>query len=301
MKNLKNITIKSRLFLMICIMSVTLAGVGMLGLGGIIKSNEAVRTVYEDRTIALGQISEIEALLLKNRLALAVALITPAPEFGKTQSIEIEKNLDAINKTWDAYLATYLTPEEKKLADKFGEDNKKFINEGLKLAIGALRAHDVQEANRIAVETIRPLYVPVAEGINALGKLQKDVAKEEYVKSQNSYTWIRNVCIAVIVLSIAMMIWAGLKMMRAIVDPLQRAIGYFHGIAEGKYDNNIVIDNQDEIGEVLSTLQFMQNKLNDDISKARVIADQSLLVKLALNRASANVMIADNELNIVYQ
>lgn len=37
MKSIKNITIKSRLFLMVCFISVTLAVVGMLGLGGIIK------------------------------------------------------------------------------------------------------------------------------------------------------------------------------------------------------------------------------------------------------------------------
>ena len=62
MKILGNVSIKLRLIIMIGFVSLTLVGVGMLGLGGISKSNEAVRTVYEDRTIALVQIDEIEAL-----------------------------------------------------------------------------------------------------------------------------------------------------------------------------------------------------------------------------------------------
>ena len=158
MRRMGNISIKSRLIIMIGFVSLTLVGVGMLGLGGISKSNEAVRTVYEDRTIALGQIDEIEALLLKSRLAISSSMVTSTPNFSLEKATEVEKNLDDISKTWDAYLATYLTPDEKKLADKFGEDYKKFVNEGVKPAIGALRAHNVSEVNRIAIGKIRPLY-----------------------------------------------------------------------------------------------------------------------------------------------
>lgn len=79
-------------------MSLPLAGISTFGLGGISKSNEAVRTVYEDHAIALGQIDEIEALFLKNRIAIAVSLITPVLDFSKKMT-EMEKNIEAINKT----------------------------------------------------------------------------------------------------------------------------------------------------------------------------------------------------------
>jgi len=68
------------------------------------KANEGLRTVYEDRTIALGQIDHIESLLLKNRLAIAVSQITPTPEFIAKQTAEVEKNIADITRygtpTW---------------------------------------------------------------------------------------------------------------------------------------------------------------------------------------------------------
>jgi len=75
----KDMSIKTRLIVIIAVLSALLLGIGILGLYGINKSNEGVRTVYEDRTIALGQISEIQERLLSNRLDIAVALVTLRP------------------------------------------------------------------------------------------------------------------------------------------------------------------------------------------------------------------------------
>ena len=98
MKRMGSISIKSRLIILIGCVSLPLAGIVTFGLGGISKLNETVRAVYEDHTIALGQTDEIEALFLKNRIAIAVPLITPVPDFNKKMT-EMEKNIKAIDKT----------------------------------------------------------------------------------------------------------------------------------------------------------------------------------------------------------
>uniref|UniRef100_UPI0035B3CBC8 Tar ligand binding domain-containing protein n=1 Tax=Nitrosomonas sp. TaxID=42353 RepID=UPI0035B3CBC8 len=54
-----NMTIKSRLVLVIGILSVLLAGVGGLGLYGIDQSNGNLKTVYEDRTVVLGDLNTV--------------------------------------------------------------------------------------------------------------------------------------------------------------------------------------------------------------------------------------------------
>jgi hypothetical protein len=73
----KNLTIKSRLIFIIGLLSVFLMCIGLLGQYGISNSTEGMRTIYEDRTAPLGQVADIEALLLTNRLDIAVALVTP--------------------------------------------------------------------------------------------------------------------------------------------------------------------------------------------------------------------------------
>ena len=124
-------TIKSRLVLMLAFMAIMLIVGGFMGLGGMAKTEAGLKTVYEDRTIPLGQIGQIEALLLQNRLAIAVALVTPTPEVIADSITRVEGNIAEVTRIWDAYMATTLTPEEKVLAEKFAADRKRFVTEGL--------------------------------------------------------------------------------------------------------------------------------------------------------------------------
>ena len=70
----KNASIKSRLVFTIGLMSVLLLGVGIYGMVGMSKANDGLKTVYEDRTISLAQLGDIEAKLLRNRLHIAISL-----------------------------------------------------------------------------------------------------------------------------------------------------------------------------------------------------------------------------------
>lgn len=148
----KNLNIKSRLTAVIALMAVLMIVIGGMGLLGMTQANEGLRTVYEDRTIPMGQLGDIQALLLTNRLNIAATLVSPTPELLRKNTDEVEQNIGEIGKIWDAYMATSLTPEEKVLADKFAVDRKQFVVEGLKPAISALRANDVKLANQIVLE-----------------------------------------------------------------------------------------------------------------------------------------------------
>ena len=297
---LGSMSIKARLAFVIGLMSVLLIGIGLYGLYGLTKANEGLKTVYEDRTIALGQVDHIESLLLQNRLAIAVSLNTPTPDVINHNTAKIEKNIEEISTVWGAYMATYLTPEEKKLADKFADDRKKFVTEGLKPAVAALRANNIKEANRLVVDVIRPLYQPVGEGIAALGELQLNTAKAEYEQAQSRYATIRNTSIAIIVAGILLSIWIGFILIRAIVKPLQNAVGYFGQIAQGNYANIIEPPAHNEIGKVLNALRQMQIKLGFDVAESQRVANEALRIQIALDNVATSVMIADNDRNIIY-
>jgi methyl-accepting chemotaxis protein-1 (serine sensor receptor) len=269
----KNLTIKSRLIFIIGLLSAFLLSIGLLGLFGISKSNEGIRSVYEDRTIALGQITDIQERLLRNRLAIAVALVTPTQEVIRVQTAEVEKNIEEIGKLWDAYMATYLTPDEKKLADKFAEDRKKFVVTGLKPAVAALRDGDVKEANRIVVEVIRSTYAPVGEGINNLSDLQLNEAKHEYERAQTSYSTIRLITISAIVIGLVLAIWIGYILIRAIVDPINEAVAVANAVASGDLTSKIESKTNDETGKLIDALKKMNDNLIKLVGDVRSSAD----------------------------
>ena len=86
---MNNLKISTRLIILIGVLSALLVGIGWIGLYGISQSNDALKTVYEDRTVSLGQLANVQKLLQRNRLQLESALIESTPEV-------IKKNVETI-------------------------------------------------------------------------------------------------------------------------------------------------------------------------------------------------------------
>jgi methyl-accepting chemotaxis protein len=296
----RDMHIKSRLIVIIAMLSVLLLGIGVLCLNGMSKGNEALRTVYEDRTVALFQLDTVIRSLLGNRMAVTHALAFPGEENVNRQLAHIAENKETIDKTWNAYMATYLTSEEKVLADDFADERAVFLKEGLLPATAALRNRDFSEARRIVEVKFTPLFRPVVASADQLIQLQMGVAKKEYEQSQNRYVFIRNAAITAITSGLILSVWLGFMLIKSIVVPLQRTIGYFSKLAEGKYDNNIEVENHDEIGKVMYALQSMQIKLGFDVNESMRVANEALRVQIALDNVATSVMIADNDRNIIY-
>ncbi len=116
----KNLSIRSRLILIISTLSV-LAGVLIaMGLYGINHSNSKLQTVYADRLLPIDQLSKIKAFQYENRLKIFKTFVAPAEREMAVNVID--DNLAHDKKLWAEYRATFLTQEEKILVDKFEKD-----------------------------------------------------------------------------------------------------------------------------------------------------------------------------------
>ncbi|HEY8159485.1 MAG TPA: methyl-accepting chemotaxis protein [Methylobacter sp.] len=269
--------------------------VGSMGLHGMSKANDGLRTVYEDRTVPMNQISTIKELMLTNQLRITAALVTPTPEVIQKNTADVEQNIAEISKIWTAYMATYLTAEEKILADKFIADRKLFVEEGLKPTLAALKAHNLELSNKLVVDKISPLFKPASEDIKQLMQLQVDVAKQEFESAQSRYNSIRNITIGLIVAGFMIALWRGFNLMRVIVHPLDDAIHNFGLIAQGNYNNSIEIERHDEIGKLMEALKSMQIKLGFDIAESKRIADENLRIKTSLDSSTAAITISGTD------
>ena len=266
---LKNLTIQGRLILLISLLCMVMTGIGAMGLYGMNSSNEGLRTVYQDRTIPLGQLSMVVRLLQSNRLLLAQAIYATNPEEIKSTVGKIEMNIGQVNKNWDAYMASYLTAEEKKLADKFVIDSANFVNRGLTPAIAALKTGNIEEVKRLEHDVIGRDFNPVREGINALIQLQLDVSKQESDSAQANFIFMRNVVFIVAMLGIMLSFFAARLLIRAIVGPLNQAVNLVREIAAGNLTATINIKSSDEMGHMQHALNVMNKSLTNIISGVR--------------------------------
>jgi hypothetical protein len=85
-----NVEVSTQLTLLIGFLSIILLAIGGVGLYGISASNAALRSVYQDRTIALGQLADAQQGMLLNQISIGIMLLEPLPELiSKLNSKEV--------------------------------------------------------------------------------------------------------------------------------------------------------------------------------------------------------------------
>jgi len=266
---MNNFKISTRLTVLIGLLSALLVAIGSIGLYGISQSNASLKTVYEDRTVALEHLAEVNYWMVRNRVLIMDMLIKPDAANIQKREPELRANIQKINKLLESYLSTYLTPEEKKLADEFVALRKKYAFEGLTPAGDALHAGKPEEALKVYEDKISPIAAPVQEALNKLLHLQSDIAKQEYVAAASRYETIRVVAISFIIAGVVFAILFGLALVRGILLSLKQAIDNANAVAQGDLSTKIRVDGKDEVAQLLQSLSTMQDSLVKVVASVR--------------------------------
>jgi methyl-accepting chemotaxis protein-1 (serine sensor receptor) len=270
---MRNLTIKMRLIATLGVVGVLLIAVGVLGVIGMNRSNQSLQDMYAQDAVPTEQIAEIQQRLLRNRLAIAVSIVTPTPAEIQKNTAEIENNIAAITKVWDEYMSGTMSAERRRLAEQFAENRKKFVQQGLKPAIDLLRAGKIDQTRQHITDAIRPLYGPVGEGIAALMKYQVESAKKRYEEASHEAVLMRNVSIASITIGLLLAASMAWFLIKAITVPLNAAVMLANRVANGELDNTIAVKSNDELGKLMTALKDMSERLTKIVSDVRVASD----------------------------
>jgi len=300
---MNKLSMKLRLMLVIAPLTLVLAIVGALGLNALSGSNASLKTVYEDRTVALSQLAEIDQLMARARGDVARPLAMDEPRLMAESAAKIEQKLADIAEVHAAYMATYLTPEEKELAREFNRRMDLYLGQGLKSAVVALQAGDRARLRDIYGEQIEPQYTQVREQLGKLEELQVRVAREEYLQAASDYAFMRNLFLGLIVLAVLYGAGAGVLQVRNLTSELGGEPAYarevVRRIAGGDVATPVQVSGKQE-GSLLHAMQAMQQQLQQrGETEARQAAETSR-VKQGLDVVVTNVMIADADLKVIY-
>jgi methyl-accepting chemotaxis protein len=268
--------IATRLILLISSLAMVCFVVSGIGIYGLIKSNDAILTIYADRTVPAVDIGRIQTLVVTNRLEIAMALLEQNTESAQRAAQHLESNIASVNKIWEAYMATYLTPDEAKLARDFAAYRARYVQEGLRPTINALRAGNFVEAQALMLEKVSPLMSPVKEKGDALLQLQMDVAKEEFDAAIVRFEAIRLTAIIVTVLGLMSAMVFGWMTVRYISrqlggEPVDVA-RIAQAIAQGDLTQEIALKNNDQ-SSLLFSMKEMNSNLANVVSQVRGATD----------------------------
>ncbi|QTN28239.1 MCP four helix bundle domain-containing protein [Rhodoferax sp. AJA081-3] len=287
---MKNLKISVRLYMLIAVMSAIMLVLGLFGLRGLDQTNDGLRTVYEDRTVPLGILSDVQTLLLENRIALLSMVASATPEELQRGVADLEKNSTEIDRLWTLYSSTKATPEEEKVAKQMTEDRAKFRAEAMAPTVAALKAGNYDEAKKLSFEKVRPLYVPIRKAIAALNDIQIAEAKAEFEAAQSRFSTARMVSWALILGGVAFAVAFGWVLIGGITRDLAQAMQATTAVEQGDLTFPIRADSKDEIGQLLRSLLGMQAGLVKVVSNVRSGSE-------SVATASAEIAQGNNDLS----
>ncbi|MFJ3047575.1 methyl-accepting chemotaxis protein [Herbaspirillum chlorophenolicum] len=275
------LTIKARLIFVIGFLASLLVATGVLGLVSLKSTNAQMRSLYEDRLAALAQLETITGAIDTGRYGIATAIVGDSGEIDKGMD-KLEQTIKDSDKVLQAYLGTYLTPDEKILVDKFLPQRQKFIAEGVKPAAEALRNRDFQGASDLYDGVMLKLFSEVHATVVELMNLQHRVGRELYEDAQRRYQLLVGVIAATIVAGLAVALLMGFLLVRAISRPLEQAVKLAQGVAAGDLTQEIEVRSRDETGQLMQALKDMNSNLQKIVGEVRVSTD-------TINTASAEI------------
>lgn len=316
----KNISINTRLNGLVGTALLVSASLGIMAILAVGQSQKSLETVYKDRMVPLRDLSKINELMLDNKNQLVNVLCNLQDAAKAKQALDnpsasntvlsheravqiaehVGQNKEKINLLWQKYMGTYLTPEEKMLAEQFIRSRKQFVIEAVDPLSNALLTDQETYAENFDTQHIEALYEQATKDLNQLKQLQFNVGEIEYVNGNKRYNTILAITLATLVASMTLLLWLGYLVARSITRPLKQASDVFDNIANGQYDTPITVANKDEVGQVLHALDTMQNKLRVNIQETQRQLIANTRVNTALDYTSKGMMILDNERTVLY-
>ncbi len=266
---MNNLKISTRLIMLAVLLGGMLVVGAALGLFGIASANGALKTVYEDRTLPMRQLGAIESLTLRVRLAIDRSMFDRNPQTLTEVNTEISTSVAGVDKALAEYMGSHMTPDEAVLAKKLNDDRNRYLAEGLRPALEAMRNNALADVMALQKEKLLPLYLPMQQDLQDLMRLQATEAKREYDAAVQRYEWIRALALAGLVAGLAIAALFSTVLIGTIARSLREAVAASSAVARGDLTHRITVEGNHEITALSRALSEMQGNLSRVVMRVR--------------------------------
>ena len=275
-------TLNARLITLVATLGLFMLTIGLTGILATRESNTRMKSIYEDRAVPLAQLFEINDRMAKNTIVQydAVANGRTGKPVGDVAG-KIASNIAVISKTWDEYMATHLTPEEKGVADSFASRRKNYVENAVRPALALLADRKFDEAAVLLAGKASEAFGSAKQDLDKLVAIQVKEAKAEYDAAARQYTVVIGIAAAILATGLLLGGFLSRQTIGAIVRPLKSLNDAMLNITQAKLDSRIVVERDDEIGESLRNLQTVQAIVRFDREELKATERRAALLRKA--------------------
>jgi len=253
MQLLANFKVGGKIYLVLSVISIVAISIGILGLIGLKKSNDGLKTVYEDRVIPLKQLK-----LVSDMYAVNVVDTCHKVRNGNISWMEGTRNIDeatnVIKKEWDDYIGTKLVEKEEKLVKEV-QPLLKNADISVSRARELMQRQDKEELANYTINELYPSIDPISGKITELIELQLEVAKQEYANEERAYKKFNILFIGILVGGIGLALIISVMIIRMITKQIDTMLKSIQKDEQGFITvKEFKVTSQDELGILGATL-----------------------------------------------
>jgi methyl-accepting chemotaxis protein len=254
--------IRTRLYMLIGFAALMLLWVGITGMTGIAASNATIAALYNDNLKAIDQLNEIR----NNQMQMTIKLAAARQESDAFEIVahtdKVSSHIFKIENLLKEYESRALTAEERQLYDAFVKARLNFGRTGVMPMIDLLQREKFAQADELRKTVFEPTYAQASAAIDALLNYQVERARTAYEAASAAAARVRAITIGSLLVGLALSVFAGVFITRAITSSVGELMKAATGLAEGNLTVRAEIRGGCELGQV--ALAF--NKMADDFA-----------------------------------
>jgi methyl-accepting chemotaxis protein len=277
-RGLEKVTVSQRLWAWAAFATLLFYAAMGLGWYGLKSAQDSLNTVYADRMVPLVQLDVVRAKLNANRGEMLLAMQhDPASPTAALHDHPTSRHLETIaanaaesDKQWQAYMATYLTEDEKKLAAAFEARRNAWLAK-LAAAGTALAADNFSpQVTADFLAAIQTEFPATVQALEALIHYQAQIGAEEAKAAEARYQRTNVLYLALLIMGAVIGTFLGITLMRRIRAGLAAAADAAKTIAAGDLTRPVPVSGQDEISQLLAQISIMRNNLHELVAELRL-------------------------------
>ncbi|MFY7863206.1 methyl-accepting chemotaxis protein [Roseateles sp.] len=264
-------SVRARLITLTAVLCLLMAGLTLSGMRLLAASNEALRTVYDDRVVPLQQLKTVADMYAVNLVDTTHKVRNGNLDWQAGLQL-VDASDAVVRKTWKAYIETFLVPEEKRLAREL-EPLMASADRIRQRLHEVLLAKDEAALADIAKNSLYQAIDPLSDKLNELVAVQLTVAKAEYEQARSRHAraiWLAiGGCLLACLIGIGVAMLISSRIMRSLGAEPSSVRAVAEGIAKGNLAQRPSLQANDQ-SSVMAFMHAMQQGLANLVREVRM-------------------------------
>lgn len=281
-------SIKLKIILGSCACVILMSASGLFGLYGLYRLNANLDDAFSGHVVPVDELSEVRAAQsdLMLQIARIEMFVDPTVTTGAIKAIRSDQA--RIARAWSSYYEKRVhSGQERDLAMKIRDLMPRF-KQVTDEAIDALNSSNDDVAIPV-IKRLIPIGTQFTDLLAQMATQHLSRAKQFVADSQVTYLDVLWIAVALVVAGIVLTVSVSIYLIRAISNPLSKALAVANRIADGNLENRIPTHARDEFGDLLEALSRMDRRLSDTVRGIKDIAESVAVASREIAKGNADL------------